>query len=425
MAIVKINNFLHRVKSPIDIVDENSYKRITIRINHQGISLRDTQKGSLIGTKKQFIVRSGQFLLSKIDAMNGAFGIIPESLDNAIITGNFWTYNFDNAMIDIDWFNFFTSSNEFIEICRRASSGTTHRKYLDENKFNNYELNIPSLSKQKEVVSYITKCTNHVNRIKTGIIDQVENTKLVRQTILQDAIQGKLVPQDPNDEPASELLKQIKSENNFPNISLDEVPFKLPRGWQWSRLGNVVTATQGIQLPKSVQISTHKAGYKRYLYISDLKTGHDLKYVEDIYPSKNVTSSDLIMINTGATAGQVLNGIEGVLSNNLFKISIPSVINRDYLYWFLKSPFFYGKLTSHLKGGANPHMGHQIFLNWIFALPPYKEQLRITDKVNYLMKACDQMEQMLIESKQNAEKLMQKILSETFNCPESSGTNEN
>jgi len=135
---VKIGDLLTRVKESIDIEEDKQYKRVTIKTNNQGIYLRDIKFGRNIGTKKQFIIHAGQFLLSKIDARNGAFGIVPNDLDGAIITGNFWAYEVNHELLNIEWFNLFVSSPKFLDICDRASSGTTNRRYLDENKFLNF-----------------------------------------------------------------------------------------------------------------------------------------------------------------------------------------------------------------------------------------------------------------------------------------------
>src|SRR5688500_17100888 len=106
----KIRDFLKRIKNQVEINDGCLYKRLTIKTNHQGVTLRDIADGALIGTKSQFIVNGGDFILSKIDARYGAFGIIPKELDGAIITGNFWTYKVDTDLVDIEWFFYFTHS---------------------------------------------------------------------------------------------------------------------------------------------------------------------------------------------------------------------------------------------------------------------------------------------------------------------------
>ena len=98
--LVKIKSFLSRNKTPIKIEEDTYYKRPTIKINGGGVFLRDEVKGEKIGTKNQFLIREGQFLLSKIDARNGAFGVVPEGLDKGIITGNFWTFDVDYNLIN-------------------------------------------------------------------------------------------------------------------------------------------------------------------------------------------------------------------------------------------------------------------------------------------------------------------------------------
>ncbi|MES9804745.1 restriction endonuclease subunit S, partial [Priestia megaterium] len=154
MQRIRIGQLLNRIKESIVLVDDVSYKRVTIRTKNQGIALRDVQPGVNIGTKKQFLVRKGQFLLSKIDARNGAFGIVPEALDEAIITGNFWTFEVDEELLNIEWFNIFVSSPYFIDICSKASSGTTNRQYLDEKNFLNFEFPLPNLNEQEDFIRW-------------------------------------------------------------------------------------------------------------------------------------------------------------------------------------------------------------------------------------------------------------------------------
>lgn len=147
-----VRDMLLRLKAPVEIQDSEFYKRLTIRINHQGVSVRDTEIGANIGTKSQFRVRAGDFILSKIDARQGAFGIVPPEADGGIITGNFWTYRVDNQLVDTEWFLQFTNSDEFLDLCKRSSTGNTHRKYLNELIFLNHEIPIPSLEEQRKAV---------------------------------------------------------------------------------------------------------------------------------------------------------------------------------------------------------------------------------------------------------------------------------
>lgn len=170
----KIGDLLTRVKEAVNIEDENYYSRVTIKTNNQGIRLRDTKKGREIGTKRQFRVRKGQFLLSKIDARNGAFGIVPEELDKAIITANFWTYEVNHKLLDIEWFNLYVSLPEFIEICEKTSSGSTNRKYLKEKRFLDFQILLPSLEEQNEMIGKYNRIRESMERAMSELQDSKE-----------------------------------------------------------------------------------------------------------------------------------------------------------------------------------------------------------------------------------------------------------
>lgn len=155
---VKIGAFLKRNKTQVKIEDEIVYKRPTIRINGQGITLRDEVLGKVIGTKNQFRIKSKQFLLSKIDARNGAFGVVPDELNEGIITGNFWTFDVDYDLINPHYLSILTGTKEFQKLCQTASVGTTNRNYLQETLFLNFEIPLPSLQEQERIVTaYQTK----------------------------------------------------------------------------------------------------------------------------------------------------------------------------------------------------------------------------------------------------------------------------
>ena len=151
----KIGEFAKRSKIPAKVADSILYKRLTIRMHGRGVVLRDVVSGSLIGTKNQFFAKGGQLLLSKIDARNGAFGILSQDLDGALISNSFQAYDLDKNIIDIDYFNYFTKTHSFIDFCSKASEGTTNRRNLDDNKFLSLEIPLPPLPEQKRIVKKI------------------------------------------------------------------------------------------------------------------------------------------------------------------------------------------------------------------------------------------------------------------------------
>lgn len=177
-TVKRIGDFLNRDKSPIEIKDSEFYKRITIKTNNGGVFLRDSIQGKYIGTKKQFVVKTGQFILSKIDARNGAFGVIPKELDGAIITGNFWTFNVDYSTINPHFLALIVTTSQFVDFCNKSSTGTTNRHYLQENLFLDVKIPVPSLEEQSKIVKdyneKIFEADSNENRIN-NIEDDIQS----------------------------------------------------------------------------------------------------------------------------------------------------------------------------------------------------------------------------------------------------------
>ena len=150
--MMRIGDFLKRNKTAVAIDDDVIYKRPRIRVRNGGISLRDEILGEKIGTKSQFLISKGQFLLSKIDARNGAFGVVPDKLDGGVITGNFWTFDVDYNIVNPHYLTLLTTTDAFIQFCEQASNGTTNRHYLQEPLFLNIKVPVPSLDEQNKLV---------------------------------------------------------------------------------------------------------------------------------------------------------------------------------------------------------------------------------------------------------------------------------
>lgn len=157
MTTYKISDFLTRVRFPVQIEDDQPYRLVTIRMRHQGVCLRTVKQGVDIGTKTMYRVQAGQFILSGIDARNGAFGIIPEELDGAVVTNDFWYFDIDESIIDKAYFLYLTSTSFFDNLCRLASDGTTNRVRLQADKFYNYEIFLPPIDEQRIVLEQLLK----------------------------------------------------------------------------------------------------------------------------------------------------------------------------------------------------------------------------------------------------------------------------
>lgn len=150
--MARIGAFLVKSKDIIEVEDDVEYKQVTIKINNGGVVPRnngETILGSKIGTKRQHVVHAGQFIMSKIDARNGAYGIVPEELDGAIVTNDFPVFDVDTSKIIPQFLVLVSTTEKFIEFARKCSSGTTNRKRIDIDAFLNQQIPLPSIEEQK------------------------------------------------------------------------------------------------------------------------------------------------------------------------------------------------------------------------------------------------------------------------------------
>jgi len=448
-----IGDFLKRIKKPIEIEDGVIYKRVTISGNHKGVSLRDSVNGSTIGTKKQFTVIGGDFIMSKIDARNGAFGIIPLELDGAIITGNFWTYKVDTDLVDTEWFFYFTHSYNFIQICIESSTGSTHRKYIDEKVFLNHKINLPSKSQQLEMVEQFKKSSKISNKLNSEIQTQKQLLTNLKQAILQEAIQGKLTedwrslyPELVSGSHSAESLLQsiktekaqlikegkIKKENPLPKIAQEEIPFELPNGWVWCKIDSLVYSIKDDirtgPFGTALQKSEHKESGVPVLGIESIGkqgvfTGINKIFVSDkkaqALKSFEVKGLDIIVSRSG-TIGELCLLPESIgkalISTNLMKISLNhKVINPLFFcHLFEGSTTIIDQMKELCKGSTRLFITQKILNNLFFQIPTLEEQKAIVEKVAALMQKCTALEAEITQSETNAQMLMQAVLKEAF-----------
>ena len=434
--VIKFKDFLKRSKIPIEINDTEKYKRVTIKIKHGGVSLRDEEIGKLIGTKKQFVLKKGQFILSKIDARYGAFGIAPQEVDNAIITGNFWAYNVDFNLIDIDWFNQFTNSQFFYDLCERASSGITHRKYLSEDSFLNNEIDLPSLDDQKKSIKKISELKNTFSLALAEITHQLDLIKDLRQAFLREAMQGKLVSNETSDgKTGADLLQEIQTEKEklikekkikkskpLPPISKEEIPFEIPENWVWFRVDDISSKIGSGSTPKGSNYSLKGYPFFRSQNIhNDGLVYDDIKFIDEETHQKmngtTVYNNDLLLNITGGSLGRCAlvpdDFEEGNVSQHVCIIRGIKIIPKFYHYLVL-SPYFQSLIFKSTTGAGREGLPKYNLEQFIIGIPPLDIQNRIVSKLNELMTYCDELEKSVKESQSYNEQLLQQVLREAL-----------
>ena len=231
----------------------------------------------------------------------------------------------------------------------------------------------------------------------------------LKKSILQYAVEGKLVPQDIHDEPASllydkiikekeTLIKQgkIKKEKPLPPITDDEIPYNIPENWKWVRLGEVYnygtcTSFEYHKIPNNTwileleDIESGTGTINKYIYTPQRKpkSAKNLFNKNDILYSKlrPYLNKVLIANNTGFCSSEIVP-----IQPNIF-------INSLYTVLFFKNPFFLNYANKCSYGVKMPRLGTTSAKLALFPLPPLKEQERIVKKVDVLMALCDKLEQ--------------------------------
>lgn len=265
-------------------------------------------------------------------------------------------------------------------------------------------------------------------RGSNGKID-LYGIKKLRELILELAVRGKLVPQDPNDEPASELLKRIaadkaelvkqgkiKKQKPLPEIGEDEKPFELPEGWEWGRVGDIAIFTNGFAF-KSSDFKDDGVGIVK---IGDIDSAGfistenmsyvDQSVVENLPLDLEAEPGCLVIAMSGATTGKLgFNTTNKIffLNQRVGKIS-PLLMNKYYLYYYLSTRI--AENLSISMGSAIPNISTIQINNIIIPLPSEREQQIIVDKINELIFLCDQLEQQSLTSLDAHQQLVETLL---------------
>ena len=442
----RIGDILARNKTQVAVEDDTSYKQVTIRTNYKGVVLRGSQDGATILTKNQFAVSAGQFILSRIDARNGAFGIIPEELEGAIVTNDFLAFDINEDEVEREFFNVFLQSPVFLEACIKASRGNTNRKRVDEDFFLNYQVHLPALPDQHILIKQINKGRTQIALAQAEITYQQSLLTKLKQAILQEAIQGKLTVDwraaNPEVEPASLLLKRIqsekarliagkklRSEKTLTPISNADIPFEIPKTWKWCQLGQIGNPIPSaiVDGPFGSAISTIRDYADQGVPVTRMSNISPFCYDRDnlkfVRPEKfaevqrhNVIPGDVLLGKVGSIGNSCIypdDMNEGMLATTgVARFRVGTVIDNRYLCLFLNSRKDF--MISVASQTVQPFLNMGTIKDFAIPLPPLSEQVAIVKRVESLMSTCRDLETEIEHARTHAAQLLQAILKEAF-----------
>jgi type I restriction enzyme, S subunit len=269
-------------------------------------------------------------------------------------------------------------------------------------------------------------------KVQDLLSDQLIQLENLNQAILQEAVQGKLVKQNPKDEPASELLKRIKAEKaksgkkekQLPPIKPAEIPFKIPESWVWCRLGEICEIKGGKRVANGYQLLKTPTPHI-YIRVTDMKNGTistaDVHYIDEIMFQQikqyTISKNDIYMTIVGATIGKcglVPEKFHNMnLTENAAKIS-PIFVDKDFLYQCFDSPFCQSQFIDKTKQVAVQKMALNRFSSSIIPLPPLSEQKRIVAEIEKQLAKTKQLKEHIIANQHATEQLLKALLHGAF-----------
>ena len=284
---------------------------------------------------------------------------------------------------------------------------------LSANALHALKMPLPPLAEQERIIAKIEELLPLIDRYEQAWSRLEDFNKRfpgdMQKSILQMAIQGKLVEQRPEEGTAAELLSVAKTNDNvdgqrvkqkvITDITDDDIAFELPDSWEWVKLGPVCTiARGGSPRPIKNYITTSDDGVN-WIKIGD--TEKNGKYIsstsEKIKPSgvsksRMVHPGDFLLTNSMSFGRPYILKIDGCIHDGWLVISQSAeVFDQDYLYWMLSSGYAYSQFCGKVSGAVVKNLNSDKVANSVFPLPPLAEQKRIVARLEELLPLCERL----------------------------------
>ena len=273
---------------------------------------------------------------------------------------------------------------------------------------------LPPLAEQKRIVAEIEELLPLVDRYEQAWT-KLENFNRrfpedMKKSILQQAIQGKLVEQRPEEGNAQELYAQIqaekrrlikegklKKEKPLPEITEEEKPFEIPEGWMWVRWGDLSESIQyGYNAP------AQSAGRIQMVRISDIQNGKVLwesvpfcDIQENEIPNYLLKKNDILFARTGGTVGKsyLVKDVPGeaIYAGYLIRTRYSEYLCPEYMKYFMESSLYWSQLKNGTIATAQPNCNGKTLSKMVLPLPPIAEQKRIVEKLEELLAMCERL----------------------------------
>lgn len=387
------------------------------------------------------LICPNDLVISGINVSKGAMGVY-HGKENVTATIHYSSYTFDTERINIEYFNRFLKSQEFIRLLKEQVKGGIKTEIKPKHILP-LEIDLPDIKEQEKIVSHFKSVETENLELKDELIHQKTLLTKLRQHILQEAIEGKLTidwrKKNPDIESASQLLdrienekkrlikeRKIKEQKPLTPINEKEKPFDLPDGWKWCRLSHVIYENpQNGYSPKAVNFETETKTLKLGATTSGYFIETEIKYINE-----TIDKNSFLWLKNGDILIQRANsidfvGISAIYEGDAYQFIYPdlmmkikpvSLIYGPFLHKVLLSNYCRGYFRNNATGAQKsmPKINQGIVSNALIPMCSLEEQKVIVAKVEKLFAFCDQLETQIITNQTHTKQLMQAVLREAF-----------
>ena len=345
--------------------------------------ISDEVHQSMIGTE----VVANDLLLNITGGSLGRCAIVPDNFSKGNVSQHVCILR--SIQVRPKYLHAFILSSFFVKSMKITGSG---REGLPKYNLEKMFLPLPPLNEQDKIIDEVDNYFEFINMLESGEDNLIKLITNIKNKILDLAIHGKLVPQDPNDEPASELLKRInpKAVITCDNPHYQNLPFSLPNSWIWCCHNQIFDISGGSQPPKSQFSIRPKSGYIRLYQIRDYGENPVPVYIPIESATKRTAKGDILLARYGGSLGKVFIAEDGAYNVAMAKVIIKSkgLLFKNYAYYYYLSNLYQRKLTE-ISRTAQAGFNAGDFEDLFFPLPPYNEQKRIVDAINKAFTTLD------------------------------------
>ena len=332
-------------------------------------------------------VVANDLLLNITGGSLGRCAIVPSNFDKGNVSQHVCILR--TVLVKPDYLHAFILSSFFAKSMKITGSG---REGLPKYNLEKMLLPLPPIKEQERIISETERLQTFVDQIEISEGKLSEFILQAKSKILDLAIHGKLVPQDPTDEPANELLKCINpnAEITCDNPHYRKLPFEIPSTWSWCCHNDVLEISGGSQPAKRYFSTTPKIGHVRLYQIRDYGDSPVPVYIPIEYATKQAEKGDILLARYGGSLGKVFRAEKGAYNVAMAKIvfKYKELIYKEFAYYYYLSDLYQGRLKE-ISRTAQAGFNSSDFNEMYFTLPPYKEQQKIVNAINKAFTTLD------------------------------------